>query len=160
MNTTAGNAGTSPGVIDALNMLLTGSRDGARNYRDAAGSLKRADIAAELTQFAGVNDRHVAELEAEIRRLGGEPDDEGKLAAKARRAMQQVVSAVTDEDDSATLLQVEGGLDQAERSYAMALRESLAADTRALVQRQWDDMQRQHDRVAALLRQDPGRTSA
>jgi uncharacterized protein (TIGR02284 family) len=152
--------GTSAGALDALNALLTGSRDGAQNYREAAEALRRTDIAAELTQFASASDRHAAELEAEIRRVGGDPDEGGKLAAKARRAVQQVVSAVTGHDDSATLMQVEAGLDQAERSYALALRESLGAETRALVRRQWDDMQRQHDRVAALLRQDPGRAAA
>jgi uncharacterized protein (TIGR02284 family) len=152
MDTTA-----PPGVIDALNSLLTGSRDGAHNFRDAAEAVRRADLKAELTAFAGEVDRHAAEFEAEIRRLGGDPESGGKLAAKARRAVQNVAGAVSGRDDSVILMEVESGLDQAERDYALALREPLAGETRALVERNWQTMQRQHNSVAVWLRQDPGR---
>ncbi len=43
---------TASGAIDALNSLLTGSRDGAQNYRDAADAVQRADLKAALGDFA------------------------------------------------------------------------------------------------------------
>ncbi len=155
--TPAAGGQASSGVIDALNALLTGSRDGAKADREAAEAVERADIKALLAQHAGENDRHALEMEAEIRRLGGDPDDGGKLAAKARRVAQNVVAAVTGRDDSAVLSQVEAGLDQAERTYAQALRETLAPETRALVERQWREMAQLHIRIAVLLRLDPGK---
>ncbi len=158
--TSAAGDQASPGVIDALNALLTGSRDGAKADREAAEAVERADIKALLTEHAAENDRHALEMEAEIRRLGGDPDDGGKLAAKARRLAQGIVAAVTGRDDSAVLSQVEAGLDQAERTYAQALRQPLGAETEALVRRQWQDMARQHNRIAELLRQDPGKAQA
>ena len=143
-------------TFDALNSVLTGSRDGAQNFRDAAESVQRPDIKAALAQFANETAEHAVTTEAEIRRLGGDPDDGGKLGAKARRVLQNVKSAVSGQDDSATLSEVEKGLDQAEQNYAMALREPLEPGTRSLVERNWVDIQRHHNQVAAWLRQDPG----
>lgn len=150
----------SSDVIDALNALLTGSRDGAKGDRDAAELVHRADIKAILGQHAAENDRHAAEMESAIRRLGGEPDQGGKLGAKARRLAQGVVAAVTGSDDTAVLSQTESGLDQAERAYALALRQPLDAETEALVRRQWGEIAAQHTRIAELLRQDPGKAQA
>lgn len=147
-------------VVDALNSLLTGSRDGAQNYRDAADSVRRADIAAALAQFATETATHAVEFEAEIRRIGGDPDSGGKLGAKARRVLQNVKATVSGHDDTATLSEVESGLDQAEQQYALALREALGAESRALVERNWATIQRHHDQIAGWLRQDPGKESA
>ena len=147
-------------AIDALNELLTGSRDGAQNYRDAADSVQRADIKAALTAFANETATQAVEFEAEIRRLGGDPEAGGKFEAKARRALQNVRSAVSGHDDTATLSEVESGLDQAERNYALALREPLAGETRAVVERNWTIIARHHNQIAEWLRQDPGNPSA
>lgn len=155
--TAPNTAAASYDVIDALNALLTGSRDGAKGDRDAAELVHHAGAKTTLQQHASENDRHAQEMEAEIRRLGGDPDDGGKLAAKARRLAQGIVASVTGRDDSAVLSQVEGGLDKAERTYAMALRQPLAAQTEALVRRQWQEMAQQHNRIAELLRQNPGK---
>ncbi len=158
---TAPNASSaSSDVIDALNALLTGSRDGAKGDREAAEAIQHSGAKTTLLQHAAENDRHALEMEAEIRRLGGDPDDGGKLAAKARRLAQGIVASVTGRDDSAILSQVEGGLDQAERTYAQALRQPLGMETEALVRRQWQEMAAQHNRIAELLRQDPGKAQA
>ena len=157
-NTTGDQA--SSDVIDALNALLTGSRDGSKVARDAAEAVHRADLKSLLTEQANQGERHAGEMEAEIRRLGGDPDEGGKLGAKARRAVTDLVAAVTGRDDTAVLSQVEGGLDQAERAYALALREALGGQTQALVQRQWDEIAANHNRIAELLRQDPGKGQA
>ena len=151
---------TDSSAIDALNSLLTGSRDGAQNFRDAAESVQTPDIKGTLGTFATETAEHAVSFEAEIRRLGGDPDDGGKLGAKARRVLQNVKTAVSGRDDSATLSEVEKGLDQAEQNYALALRESLDAGSRALVARNWADIQRHHNQVAAWLRQDPGAAQA
>ncbi|GJG86517.1 hypothetical protein tb265_16980 [Gemmatimonadetes bacterium T265] len=153
-------ASQDSGAVDALNELLTGSRDGAQNYRDAAESVRRADIKAALGEFANETATQAAEFEAEIRRLGADPESGGKFEAKARRALQNVKSAVSGQDDSATLSEVESGLDQAERNYALALREALAPETRAVVERNWAVIQRHHNQVAEWLRQDRGKATA
>lgn len=159
-NTTAAGGQASSDVIDALNSLLTGSRDGSKVARDAAEAVHRADLKTTLTEQADEGERRAGELEAEIRRLGGDPDEGGKLAAKARRVVTDVVAAVTTRDDTAVLSQVEGGLDQAERAYALALRQPLDPETQALVERQWRDVAARHNEVAELLRQDPGKAQA
>ena len=153
-------AAADSGVIDALNALLTGSRDGSKNFRDAAESVQRADIAGTLREYADEGGRRSTEFEAEIRRLGGDPDSGGKLEAKAERLVQNVKTAVSGHDDTATLSSVENGLDKAEQGYALALRESLDGPTRALVERSWGEIQREHNQVAAWLRQDPGKPGA
>lgn len=74
--------------------------------------------------------------------------------------LQNVKSAISGRDDSATLSEVESGLDQAERKYALALRESLGAETRAVVERNWAVIQRHHNQIAEWLRQNPRKATA
>lgn len=158
MTTTSQTIGSD--AIDAVNTVLRGTRDGATNYRNAADDLRRRDIADTLLQFAADNDACAAELEAELRRLGHEPDAGGSVAAKARRAVQEAKTAVSGHDDSSTLSEIEGGLDQAEKYYQLALRQPVPAQTRALLERQNHTLQQHHDRVTAYLRQDPGGKAA
>ena len=142
--TTTGTTNTiSSDALDDLNGLLGGARDGAVNYRNAAE-----------------HDGRVADLEAEVRRLGHEPEAGGRLFVKARRAVQEAKTAVSGHDDSATLSELEGGLDQAEKNYQLALRKPMPAPTRALLERQNQVLQQQHDQIVAFLRQDPGRETA
>lgn len=168
MTTTMTNPTTSTPAADSLtsdalgtlNDLLTGSRDGATNYRKAAEDLRRRDIADALLAFAAERDDAVAELETEVRRLGHEPAEGGRLSAKARRAVQEAKSVVSGNDDSATLSEIEHGLDQTEGNYQWALRQAMPAATRALLERQDAAVQQQHDQVTAFLRQDPGGRTA
>ncbi|HKF95481.1 MAG TPA: PA2169 family four-helix-bundle protein, partial [Gammaproteobacteria bacterium] len=84
------------------------------------------------------------------RRLGGDPDTSGSASGAAHRAWVNVKSAVTGKDDKAILQEVERGEDVAVESYQKALKKDLPADIRALVERQYQGVQENHNRVRDL----------
>ena len=90
------------------------------------------------------------ELEHEIRRLDGEPASGGTVAGALHRGWVSVKTALSIQDDKAVLEECERGEDAAVARYRKALKATLPLDVRALVERQAQGAQRNHDEVRAL----------
>ena len=137
-------------VIDALNDLLESARDGEYGFTACAEH-------ADSVQLKGIFQRHAqecasaaSELEHEVRRLGGEPAAGGTVAGALHRGWVSVKSALSVRDDKAVLEECERGEDAAVARYRKALKTPMPADVRALVERQAQGAQRNHDEVRAL----------
>jgi uncharacterized protein (TIGR02284 family) len=92
-----------------------------------------------------------AELKAKVRSLGGDPETSGSVAGSLHRGWVNVKSAITGKDEAAVLAECERGEDVAKRSYEGALKKKdLPADVRTMVERQYQGVKQNHDRVRAL----------
>ena len=137
-------------VVDVLNDLLESARDGEYGFHACAEH-------AESGQLKGIFLRHsrecaaaAVELEHEIRRLNGDPAQGGTVAGALHRGWVSVKTALSTRDDKAVLEECERGEDAAVARYRKALKATLPADVRALVERQAQGAQRNHDEVRAL----------
>lgn len=137
-------------VIDLLNDLLESCRDGEYGFHASAEH-------ADSGELKGVFQRHSREcaaaavdLEREVRARGGEPVSGGTVTGALHRGWVSVKTALTTQDDHAVLEECERGEDAAVARYRKALKANLPHDLRALVQRQADGAQRNHDEVKAL----------
>jgi uncharacterized protein (TIGR02284 family) len=59
-------------------------------------------------------------------------------------------STITGMDDAAVLAEAERGEDSAKRAYESALKKDLPQDLRAIVERQYQGVKQNHDRVRDL----------
>ncbi|MDF1485980.1 PA2169 family four-helix-bundle protein [Ramlibacter sp. H39-3-26] len=134
-------------VIDTLNGLLESCRDGEYGFRHVAGHAKTADLRMFFERGAGECATAAGELQAEVTRLGGQADTGGTVAGALHRGWVSVRSALSAHDDLATLEEAERGEDAALARYRKALQQPLPAGVRALVQRQMQGAQRNHDEV-------------
>ncbi len=137
-------------VIDLLNDLLESCRDGEYGFHASAEH-------ADSGELKGVFQRHsrecaaaAVELEREVRARGGEPVSGGTVAGALHRGWVSVKTALSTQDDHAVLEECERGEDAAVARYRKALKTELPHDLRALIQRQADGAQRNHDEVKAL----------
>lgn len=137
-------------VVDVLNGLLESARDGEYGFHACAEQV-------EMDRLKGIFQRHsrecaaaAQELEREVRSLGGEPASGGTMAGALHRGWVSVKSALSTHDDQAVLEECERGEDAAVAQYRKALKATLPADVRALVERQLHGAQRNHDEVLAL----------
>ena len=137
-------------VVDVLNDLLESSRDGEYGFHASAEH-------AESGELKGIFQRHsrecaaaAVELEHEIRRLGGDPASGGSVSGALHRGWVSVKTALSTSDDKAVLEECERGEDAAVARYRKALKANLPADIRALLERQTQGAQRNHDEVRAL----------
>lgn len=140
-------------AISVLNNLIETCKDGQNGFQTAAEGIKRSDIKSLFYQYSQQRAQFAGELQNEVLRLGGDPEQSGSVAASLHRGWINIKSAVTGEDENAVLAEAERGEDTAVASYKDALADAnLPADVRAIVERQYAQVQEAHDRVRNLER--------
>lgn len=137
-------------VIGTLNGLLKTTTDGAKGFRACAKDVNSAKLTPIFEDAARRCDSGASELEAQIRKLGGEPSTEGSIMGAMHRAWTDVVSSFTGMDEHAVLAECERAEDVAKRNYETALNQDLPPDVKAIVTRQYAGVKENHDRIRTL----------
>lgn len=148
--TSSASAGDREDIIDVLNDLVECCKDGEYGFHACAEHAKREDLKAVFSQREQDCQRGAQELQAEIRQLGGEVKDSGSVLGALHRGWVSVKSTLSTQDDKATLEDAERGEDNAVARYRKARKQPLPASVRALVERQMEGVQRNHDQIKML----------
>jgi uncharacterized protein (TIGR02284 family) len=144
-------------VISTLNNLIETCKDGENGFRTAASGVKNGELKMLFNLYSQQRAQFAAELQAEVRSLGGDPEETGSVAASLHRGWINIKSAVTGEDEGAVVSECERGEDAAVENYQEALNETLPANVLAIVERQYVQVKEAHDRIRALERADGAR---
>ncbi|MBV8780007.1 MAG: PA2169 family four-helix-bundle protein [Phycisphaerae bacterium] len=136
-------------TVSSLNSLIETLEDGKMGFETAAGNVKDANIRSTFNEFAMQRARMASELQAEVRKLGGEAQKSGSVAAAAHRGWINIKSALGG-GEKAILDEAERGEDVAVHAYEKAMKEKLSPDVSTLVNRQFTEVKAAHDRVKAL----------
>jgi uncharacterized protein (TIGR02284 family) len=139
-------------VISTLNGLVETLKDGELGFKAAAEGLQDAQVKSLFQQYSRQRSEMIRELQAEVRRLGGDPEKAGSVAGAAHRGWINIKSVVTGKDDGSIIAEAERGEDSAKAEYEKALKEALPTGTLALVREQSMKIHDAHDRVRALER--------
>ncbi len=140
-------------IISTLNDLIETSRDGEEGFRTCAEDAndRNPQLKAMLVARQQECSAAVQELENLVRAHGGDPAKHSSVAGSMHRAWVDVKTAITGKDDEAVLNECERGEDSAVKSYRDALKDNaLPADVRAVVERQYQGVLRNHDQIKAL----------
>ncbi|HYP29096.1 MAG TPA: PA2169 family four-helix-bundle protein [Blastocatellia bacterium] len=137
-------------VISTLNDLIETCRDGQNGFQEAADNVKNPELKEFFYSISQERARYVGELQQEVRALGGDPENTGSTAAALHRAWIDINGTLTGKDDASILNECERGEDSAVNAFKDALKEDLPANIRATVEREYQSVQRAHDRVKAL----------
>ncbi len=104
-------------AISVLNNLIETCKDGERGFKTAAEGLSNADIKSRFMQYSRERGQMSSELQAEVRRLGGDPEKSGSMAGALHRGWLDIKSVVTGKDDHAIVAEAERGEDVAKSTY-------------------------------------------
>lgn len=137
-------------VVDTLNDLLECSRDGEYGFRECAEHCKDSDIRTLLNRRADDCRAGAVELQSLIRQYGGDTDEGGTVAGALHRGWVSVRGVLSGHSTQSMLDECERGEDAALARYRKAVKQSLPADVRAVVARQLEGVQRNHDQIKAL----------
>jgi uncharacterized protein (TIGR02284 family) len=137
-------------VIESLNDLLENARDGELGFREAAEHTKTPSLSALFGRCADTCRQAAAELQEQIQRLGGTVDEGGTVAGAAHRVWVHIRDLFGGASDETMLDECERGEDAAVARYRTALKQNLPHDIHAMVQRQFEGAQRNHDMIKAL----------
>ena len=100
-------------AISVLNNLIETTKDGEKGFKTAAEGLTAPDIKHRFLQYSRERAQMTTELQAEVRRLGGDPERSGSMAGALHRGWLDIKSVVTGKDDHAILAEAERGEDVA-----------------------------------------------
>jgi uncharacterized protein (TIGR02284 family) len=140
-------------AVSTLNNLIETCKDGQNGFQTAADGVRNGELKTLFHTYAQQRAQFAAELQAEVRRLGGDPEETGSIAAGLHRGWINIKSAVTGEDEKAVISECERGEDSAVRNYEDALgEEDLPQDIRSIVERQYTAVKEAHDRIRSLER--------
>jgi uncharacterized protein (TIGR02284 family) len=139
-------------VISALNGLIETCKDGEKGFRTAAEGITNGDLATLFMNYSEQRASFAAELQAEVRRLGGDPDGGGTALGAVHRGWIDIKAAVAGKDEGAVIAEAERGEDHAVREYRKALEKSLPTSIQTIVENQYIHVRDAHDHVRALER--------
>lgn len=137
--------------ISVLNTLITTTIDSADGFERSAENADAAQFAAMFREFGSERRQVVSQLQAEVRRLGGTPNDDGSLKADAHRRWLDMKNAITGTGDKSVIEEVERGEDYIKEKYEQALKDAkLSPQTRAIIEQGYQSVRRGHDRASQL----------
>ena len=143
-------------AISVLNDLIETSKDGQEGFKTCAEDIKNPELKALFVKRSADCGTAAAELQAEVRKLGGDPETSTSVAGDLHRRWVDVKSIFTGKDEEAVLNEAERGEDHALKAYKEALEKISKHNLvgiRDVVERQYLNVQRNHDQVKALRNQ-------
>ncbi len=141
---------TNDDAISTLNNLIETCKDGQNGFQSAADGVKKSELKTLFSTYSQQRAQFAAELQGEVRRLGGDPEKAGSVAATLHRGWINIKSVVTGEDEGAVLAECERGEDSAVSNYQDALSSNLPANVKSIVERQFTKIKEAHDRIRSL----------
>ena len=138
--------------IATLNTLTATLIDSVTGFEDAAANIEGTSRLQQLfRERASERSRVVEELRAEVRRLGGNPEDDGSFLGKTHQRFLDLKAVITGRDEQAIINEVERGEDYLKEKFETALSSgTLSGESRAVVERAYQSVRSGHDQVSAL----------
>ena len=141
-------------AISVLNDLIETCKDGELGFKTAAEDLKSPELKRQFLEYSRQRGDMVRDLQAEVKRLGGDPENTGSVTASVHRGWIDIKSAILGKDDHGIVAEAERGEDVAKATYESALKEALPGTAQTLVQQQAAKVRQAHDHVRNLRDRD------
>ena len=137
--------------ISVLNGLITTTFDSQKGFENAADEAKSTRFADLFAGFARDRRQVVGTLQAEVRGLGGEPEDNSNLLGAAQRIFMDLKPAFVVKNDKAIIDEVERGKDHIKAKFEIALNDTdLQPATRDIIRDAFTSVMAGHDQNSAL----------
>lgn len=136
--------------ITVLNTLIATTLDSMKGYNEACedDDGRYRDM---FTEMARERSETASRLQARVRELGGDPEDDSSTMGAIHRGFLNLKQAVTGSDEESLIKEVERGEDYLKAKYEEALKsDDLDPATRGVIQEAYTSVRKGHDRVSAI----------
>jgi uncharacterized protein (TIGR02284 family) len=137
-------------IRETLARLFTIARDGELGFREAATHARAPELVALLERLAADCAQDAAQWQQSLAQLGAAVDEGGTVAGAAQRVWLQLRGLFGGASDATLLGECERGQDLIVAEYGEGLRRNLPPPLHALVQREFEQAQRQHDHIRSV----------
>jgi len=137
--------------ISTLNTLIATTIDSVTGYENSAKDIDNQRFAQIFRERANERQQVVEELRSEVRRLGGNPEDDGSFLGKTHQRFEDLKAAVTGQDEKSIVNEVERGEDYLKEKFETALNsDTLSGESRSVVERCYQSVRSGHDQMSQL----------
>ena len=137
--------------ISTLNTLIATTIDSITGYENSAKNIESERFREIFRARAHERQKVVEELRGEVRRLGGNPEDDGSFMGKAHQRFEDLKAAITGGDDKSIINEVERGEDYIKGKFEAALKaDTLSGESRSVVERCYQSVRSGHDQISQL----------
>jgi uncharacterized protein (TIGR02284 family) len=137
--------------ISTLNTLIATTIDSVTGYGNSAKDIGNQRFAEIFRERANERQQVVEQLRAEVRRLGGNPEDDGSFMGKTHQRFEDMKAAITGQDEKAIINEVERGEDYLKEKFETALKgDTLSGESRSVVERCYQSVRSGHDQMSQL----------
>ena len=137
--------------ISTLNTLIATTIDSVTGYENSAKDIDNQRFAQIFRERANERQQVVEELRSEVRRLGGNPEDDGSFLGKTHQRFEDLKAAVTGQDEKSIVNEVERGEDYLKEKFETALNsDTLSGESRSVVERCYQSVGSGHDQMSQL----------
>jgi uncharacterized protein (TIGR02284 family) len=141
---------TNQKLISILNSLVQTCKDGEEGFRACAQEQNDTNIKISLMERSANCGAAARELQNLVIQHGGAPEQSASLSGALHRRWIDIKSSIIGRSEKAILDECERGEDVAKRSYQEALSQDLPPLERAIIERQYQGVLRNHDAVKAM----------
>ena len=139
-------------AVSTLNNLIETCRDGQEGFKTAFEGVDNPELKELFRSYSQQRAGFAGELQDEVRRLGGDPEDTGSVTASLHRGWMGLKAALTGGGEASILAECERGEDAAMSNYRAAFNVDLPANVRQMVERQFAEIKEAHNRIRNLER--------
>ena len=137
--------------ISTLNGLIATTLDSVDGYTEAAKDSENSRFTPLFTSRAAERRQVVANLQQQVRSLGGDPEDDGTILAGAHRMFLNLKATLTGKDDKAIINEVEAGEDHIKAKFEDAMKDGeLSPTALAAITEAFGSVREGHDQMSAL----------
>jgi uncharacterized protein (TIGR02284 family) len=139
--------------IEALNSLVVINNDRIEGYKTASQEVQETDLKIVFSNSSVTSINCREELVAEIKRLGGTPEEGTRTTGKFFRVWMDVKAALTGNDRKAILDSCEYGEDAALKAYKKVLIQDHQITNQGeqdMLNKQYALLKADHDKIKAL----------
>jgi uncharacterized protein (TIGR02284 family) len=137
--------------ISTLNSLIATTIDSVTGFEDSAQNIDNERLRQIFRERADERNQIVDDLRAEVRRLGGNPEDSGTFLGKAHQRYEDLKAAITGRDEKAIINEIERGEDYLKGKFETVLNQGeISGETRSVVERAYQSVRSGHDQISSL----------
>jgi len=138
-------------TISTLNTLIATTIDSVTGYENSAKDVDNERFREIFRQRANERQEIVEELRSELRRLGGNPEDDGSFLGKTHQRFEDLKAAITGRDEKSIINEVDRGEDYLKEKWQAALESGdLRGESHDLIQRCYQSIKAGHDQMSQL----------
>lgn len=134
-----------------LNNLIKTTLDSQKGFAEATLDTENPQFTTFFREFAIDRGRVARLMQAEVKRLGCNPEGDGSLLGAAHRTFLNLKEMLVARDDVAIIAEVERGEDFIKEKFEDALKDDkIAGSTRLVIEEAFASVKLGHDRASQL----------